>query len=58
MKNFQFFRFFAVLSIRYERIPAIITIEEPSMIGHVMLSLNIRTPIMPAKPSGNKQMVE
>ena len=49
MKNLQFFRFLAVLSSKYEKIPANITIEEPSMIGHVILSVNIRTPIMPAK---------
>ena len=40
-----------MLSSKYEKIPAIITIEEPRMIGHVILSLNIRTPIIPARPS-------
>ena len=38
-----------MLSSEYEEIPASITIEEPMIIGQVKLSLNIETPIMPAK---------
>ena len=38
-----------MVSSEYEEIPASITIDEPITMGQVKLSLNIKTPIMPAK---------